>query len=51
MEFRETLVLRDVQSLGYHEIAELTGVPVGIVMSWLARARKRLILALKESRS
>jgi hypothetical protein len=28
MEFRETLVLRDVQSLGYHEIAELTGVPV-----------------------
>jgi RNA polymerase sigma-70 factor (ECF subfamily) len=51
MEFRESLVLRDVQGLAYHEIAEVTGVPVGTVMSRLARARKRLILALKEGRS
>jgi RNA polymerase sigma-70 factor (ECF subfamily) len=50
-EFRETLVLRDIQSLGYHEIAEITGVPVGTVMSRLSRARKRLIVALKETRS
>ena len=51
MEFRETLVLRDVQGLGYHEIAEVTGVPVGTVMSRLSRARKRMIVALKETRS
>jgi RNA polymerase sigma factor (sigma-70 family) len=47
LEFRETLVLRDIHGLGYHEIAEVTGVPVGTVMSRLARARQRLILALK----
>jgi RNA polymerase sigma-70 factor (ECF subfamily) len=41
--FRETLVLRDVQGLGYREIAEITGTPVGTVMSRLARARGRLI--------
>ena len=41
--FRETLVLRDVQGLGYREIAEVTGVPIGTVMSRLARARGRLI--------
>ena len=51
MEFRETLVLRDIQGLGYREIAEVIGVPLGTVMSRLARARKRLIIALKESRS
>ena len=39
MPFRETLVLRDVQGLDYREIAEVTGVPVGTVMSRLARAR------------
>jgi RNA polymerase sigma-70 factor (ECF subfamily) len=41
--FRETLVLRDVQGLGYRDIAEVTGVPIGTVMSRLARARSRLI--------
>ena len=51
MEFRETLVLRDIQGLGYREIAEITGVPVGTVMSRLARARQRLIAALKEDSS
>lgn len=44
--FRETLVLRDVQGLDYREIAEVTGVPMGTVMSRLARARRRLIAAL-----
>ena len=41
--FRETVVLRDLQELDYREIAEVTGVPVGTVMSRLARARRRLI--------
>ena len=41
--FRETLVLRDIQGLDYREIAEVTRVPIGTVMSRLARARRRLI--------
>jgi RNA polymerase sigma-70 factor, ECF subfamily len=41
--FRETLVLRDLQGLDYREIAEVTEVPVGTVMSRLARARRRLM--------
>jgi RNA polymerase sigma factor (sigma-70 family) len=40
--FRETLVLRELQGLDYREIADVTGVPVGTVMSRLARARRRL---------
>jgi RNA polymerase sigma-70 factor (ECF subfamily) len=48
--FRETLVLRDLQGLAYREIAEVTQVPIGTVMSRLARARRRLseIVAVKE---
>lgn len=45
--FRETLVLRDIQGLDYREIAQVTEVPVGTVMSRLARARRRLIAALR----
>jgi RNA polymerase sigma-70 factor, ECF subfamily len=40
--FRETLVLREINDLGYREIAELVGVPIGTVMSRLARARALL---------
>lgn len=40
---REALVLREVQELSYREIAEVTGVPIGTVMSRLARARGRII--------
>src|SRR5215472_16838466 len=35
--FRETLVLRDIQGLDYREISEVTKVPIGTVMSRLAR--------------
>ena len=45
--YRETLVLRDVQGLGYREISQVTGVPIGTVMSRLARARRRLITTLR----
>lgn len=48
--FRETLILRDLQGLDYREIAEVTAVPIGTVMSRLARARTRLIAALEGTR-
>jgi RNA polymerase sigma-70 factor (ECF subfamily) len=46
LEFRETLVLREVEGFDYRAIAEITGVPIGTVMSRLARARRRLMLQL-----
>ncbi len=39
---REALVLREIEELSYRDIAEITGVPAGTVMSRLARARKEL---------
>jgi len=42
VEFREVIVLRELQDLSYKEIAEVAGIPVGTVMSRLARARRRL---------
>jgi RNA polymerase sigma factor (sigma-70 family) len=47
--FRETLVLRDIEGLDYREIAEATEVPIGTVMSRLARARRRLIAIIKKT--
>lgn len=40
--FREAIVMRDINNLSYCEIAEVVGVPVGTVMSRLARARSML---------
>ena len=40
--FRETFVLREIQNLSYREIADVAEVPVGTVMSRLARARAML---------
>ena len=48
MPFRETLVLRDIEGLDYREIAEATEVPIGTVMSRLARARRRLIATIRK---
>jgi len=45
-EFREVIVLREIEDLSYKEISNVVGVPVGTVMSRLARARKRLASAL-----
>jgi RNA polymerase sigma factor (sigma-70 family) len=44
--FRETLVLREIEGLDYREIAEATEVPIGTVMSRLARARRRLMATI-----
>ena len=45
-EFREVIVLREVQGLSYREISDVVGVPIGTVMSRLARARRRLAATL-----
>jgi len=41
-EFREILILREMEGLAYKEIAEIMDIPIGTVMSRLARARKNL---------
>ena len=41
-EFREVIVLRELEGLSYKEIAAVAGIPLGTVMSRLARARERL---------
>jgi RNA polymerase sigma-70 factor (ECF subfamily) len=41
-EFREVLILREMEDLSYREIALVTDVPIGTVMSRLARARAML---------
>lgn len=41
-EFREVVVLRDVQQLAYEEIAEITGLPMGTVKSRINRGRTKL---------
>jgi RNA polymerase sigma factor (sigma-70 family) len=46
VEFREVLVLRELEEMSYRDIANITDLPLGTVMSRLARGRKRLQLAL-----
>ena len=42
LEFREAIVLRELEGLSYKEISQVTSVPIGTVMSRLARGRARL---------
>jgi RNA polymerase sigma factor (sigma-70 family) len=46
--FRETVILRNLHGLSYREIAERTKVPIGTVMSRLARARSRFLTVVKQ---
>jgi RNA polymerase sigma factor (sigma-70 family) len=49
VDFREVIVLREIEGLSYKEIAQVVRVPIGTVMSRLARGRERLMAALKLS--
>ena len=44
--FREAIVMREINGLSYKEIADASGIPIGTVMSRLARARMMLMNAL-----
>lgn len=51
VNFREVLVLRELEGMSYKEIAEVMGTPVGTVMSGLARGRAQLRERLLRARS
>jgi RNA polymerase sigma factor (sigma-70 family) len=48
VDFREVVVLRELEGLSYKEISEVSGVPIGTVMSRLARGRHQLHLLLSD---
>jgi RNA polymerase sigma-70 factor (ECF subfamily) len=43
VEYREVIVMRELQELSYREISEVAGIPIGTVMSRLSRGRMRLL--------
>jgi RNA polymerase sigma factor (sigma-70 family) len=49
-QFREVIVLREINQLNYRDIAEITNVPIGTVMSRLSRGRQLLIALLGDRR-
>ena len=46
VEFREVVILREMEGFSYKEVADIVNVPIGTVMSRLARGRKALLKAL-----
>jgi RNA polymerase sigma-70 factor (ECF subfamily) len=48
VQFREVILLCDVEEMSYQEIAEIVGIPIGTVMSRLSRARKSMRELLAE---
>jgi len=48
VEFREVMILRELEEMSYKEISEVAEIPIGTVMSRLARARKQLQTRLTE---
>lgn len=48
LEFREVIILRELEELSYKQIADVIGIPIGTVMSRLARARKKLQSFLRD---
>jgi len=48
VEFREVVILHDMEGLAYKEIAAVSHIPLGTVMSRLSRARARLHQTLTE---
>ena len=48
IQFREVILLCDMEEMSYQEIAEIVGIPIGTVMSRLSRARKLMRELLAE---
>jgi RNA polymerase sigma-70 factor, ECF subfamily len=48
VQFREVILLCDMEEMSYQEIAEIVGIPIGTVMSRLSRARKSMRELLAE---
>jgi RNA polymerase sigma factor (sigma-70 family) len=47
-QFREVIVLREINQMNYRDIAEITNIPIGTVMSRLSRARQMLTALLED---
>lgn len=48
-EFREAIILREMEGLSYKEISQIAEVPIGTVMSRLSRARNRMLQLLSDA--